>query len=217
MKSLFTCASLLGGLLSSPAFDIPKTTLDIQPRLKLRRAAEKDVSSTTDLIRTAYSYWVESGVVVAPATQSNEKTRSHLLGGRGFVATDDSGDIRATFSLDNVDLTVEPSSLTAKAEHAKTEISYTATTPVEHDIEGRYLEFKKLAVDPSLGRRGIGLALYMIAEEYARAHGYDGMILETVKEATWLYEWYLDLGYKVYGGHVYGGSGLETLLMIKRF
>jgi len=217
MKSLFTCASFLGGLLGSPAFDIPKTTLDVQPRLKLRRATKEDVSSTTDLIRAAYGYWVENGVAVAPATQSAEKTRSHLLNGLGFVATDDTGSVRATVSLDNVNLVVGPSSAIAKAEHAKTEISYTATASENQDIEGRYLEFKKLAVDPAIGRRGIGHALYMIAEDYARTHGYDGMILETVKEATWLYEWYRELGFKVYGSHVYGGSGLATLLLIKRF
>lgn len=207
----------IGGLLSSSALDIPKMTIEGRTQLKLRPAAEKDVSPTTELIRSAYSYWVENGVVVLPATQSTEKTRSHLLDGRGFVATDDMGNIRATFSLDNVDLVVQTDSITAKAEYADTGIAYVGTPSGNQAIDGRYLEFKKLAVDRSLGRQGIGHALYMVAEDYARTHGYDGVILETVKEATWLYDWYIGLGFKVYGKHVYGSSGLETLLLVKRF
>ena len=216
MKAILTCAGILGGLMSTPAFKIPNFTLNGSTPLKIRAAKEKDVIETTELIRSAYSYWVENNVIVSPATQSVDKTRSHLLEGRGFVAIDSTGVTRATFSLDNIYLKVRNETFTAHAEHAAKDIDYERISS-ELIVDGRYLEFKKLAVDRDLGEQGIGRSLYDVAEEYARSNGYNGVILETVKEATWLYEWYLRMGFKVYGKHIYEGSKLETLLLVKQF
>lgn len=69
----------------------------------------------------------------------------------------------------------------------------------------------------SHGQKGLGRELYNIAEQFSRDHGYDGVILETVKEAAWLYDWYLNMGFEVHGSHQYPGSTLQTLLLIKRF
>jgi len=38
-----------------------------------------------------------------------------------------------------------------------------------------------------------------------------------VKEAGWLYGWYVRLGFKRVGTHRYPGSQVETILMVKTF
>lgn len=216
LTTIMTCAGLLGGFMSSPTFDIPKTKIEGKTPLTLRAAKEKDVAPTTDLIHSAYGYWVDNGVKVSPATQSVEKTRSHLSGGLGFIATDANGEIKATFSLDEAQIGGSETAVIVQTKYVKSQIEFIRVDGML-PISGRYLEFKKLAVAPELFGQGIGRTLYDIAEEYARTRGYDGVVLETVKEATWLYDWYIGMGFKVVGKYVYPNSKFETLLLAKKF
>lgn len=93
----------------------------------------------------------------------------------------------------------------------------TVTVDVASYNGKQYLEFKKFAVDPDLANAGVGTKIYQLVEAHAREHNYHGMILETVAEAEWLYDWYLRLGYQVVDGKIYPGSTLKTLRLVKNF
>lgn len=203
--------------MNKPYFHIPEVEIKRENlTLKIRAANQADVEATTKLIQAAYSYWVKNGVVVSPATQTEEKTASHLLNGRGFVAVDEAGEIKGTFSLDEVELSDKGSEIAATYKSDNSTVNY---QKVENGLSslkhGTYLEFKKLAVSPELLRQRLGLELYELAENLVIKNKYKGMALETVKEATWLYEWYLKLGYNIIGKYKYGSSKLGTLLLAK--
>jgi hypothetical protein len=82
---------------------------------------------------------------------------------------------------------------------------------------GRLLIFKKAAVRSDLAASGLGAQFYQLAEGWGRTNGFDGMILETVREAEWLYNWYSRLGFQPIGNYQYPGSKVETILMLKLF
>ena len=197
-------------------FDIPKAEIKREHLLlTVRPATQADVEATTKLIQAAYSYWVKNGVVVSPATQTEEKTASHLLNGRGFVAVNETGEIKGTFSLDEIELSDNTSEIFAKYKSDSSTINYRKSASDTSSLHaGIYLEFKKLAVAPELLKQGIGQEIYKIAENLGKVINYQGMALETVKEAKWLYEWYLKLGYSIAGKYKYGSSSLETLLLV---
>lgn len=192
-------------------------TLKDGTKVNVRAATGKDVGAVTELIHHAYGYWMdEFGLKLSPQTQSAEKTEKHLVG-LGFVATDDAGQVVATFSSDEVKITETPEALDVKFRFANDRVSYTKAENLNTPINGRYLEFKKFATDPSISKQGLGKQLYLMAENYARANGFDGVVLETVYECRWLYEWYLEMGFQVVGKHRYPGSKLDTLILVKRF
>lgn len=192
-------------------------TLKDGAKVNVRAATKKDVGAVTDLIHQAYGYWMdEFGLKLTPQTQPTDKTEKHLVG-LGFVATDESGKVVATFSVDEVKITETPENIDVKFRFARDGVSYTKAENLNTPVNGRYLEFKKFATDPSLGRQGLGKQLYLMAENYARANGFDGVELETVYECRWLYEWYVEMGFQVIGKHRYPNSKLDTLILVKRF
>jgi len=181
----------------------------------VRKASEGDVAATTLLIRKAYSYWVEQGVPVSPARQTEQKTREHLIDG-GFVVENDAGELIGTFTLEEAEIAGKGDRWLVHYSNPIDKIEYSRKKNEGMDPGNRKkLVFKKLAVNPMIARNGLGRRLYDIAEEYGRVNGYGGVLLETVVEAEWLYSWYGDMGFEVIGGVVFDGSQFETLLLFK--
>jgi predicted N-acetyltransferase YhbS len=180
----------------------------------IRAALPSDVAPVTDLIHLSFQVWAKEGLRLSPMAQTQAETSTHLLE-KGFVATDKNNRVVGTFSVDDGQITsTSEGELTYLEGNESTSFKSTTNTVIKR---GKYLVFKKLAVDPSIGRSGLGRFLYQTAEKMARANGYSGMILETVREATWLFHWYENLGFSVIGSHRYPGSQVDTLLMIKNF
>jgi GNAT superfamily N-acetyltransferase len=184
-------------------------------RFSVRAGKPGDVSKVTELIHEAFSIWKEKGLSLGPMHQTDEKTAAHLLG-KGYVAENDRGELAGTFSLDEG----------AARRIGKTKVRFTEGGDVIDFIplgdgaalpKGRLLVFKKAAVKRDTANSGLGTALYELAEKTARENGYSGMILETVKEAGWLYDWYVRLGFKPIGSYRYPGGSVDTILMIKPF
>jgi GNAT superfamily N-acetyltransferase len=131
----------------------------------------------------------------------------------GYVAENKNGKIIATFSIDN-----------GRTQYSDTSVLFfegndeaLSFSNLKSDIKSNHtlLIFKKLAVDPNYAKLGLGSTLFNMAEQIARDNGYEGMILETVLEAHWLYEWYRTLGFIPVGKYRYPNSQVETVLMIK--
>lgn len=200
-------------------FNIPKQVVTDRngAEYSLKSATEKEIAPTTVLIRKSFKYWVENDVPVSPARQTEEQTRKHLIEG-GFVLENEQKEIVGTFTLEEsaVEITENGYRVTYSNPHDLVKYSQSGSF-IEFNKEGKFLVFKKLAIDPDLGRRGLGQKLYDIVEKHARENRYQGMMLETVIEARWLYDWYIDLGFEVIGSHRYPGSQFETLLLVKRF
>jgi predicted N-acetyltransferase YhbS len=188
-----------------------KISLRYGQTLLLRPAVTADAPHVTALIHRSFEVWKQMGLKLSPMAQTEKETSAHLVG-KGYIATTPQGKIVGTYSLDEGSLAYEvPGRL----------IFYDGGEAIEFMTSepslktGSYLVFKKLAVDPSFGRFGIGLALYQNAESVARSQKYAGILLETVREASWLYDWYLKIGFSVIGTHRYPGSQVDTVLMLK--
>lgn len=181
-----------------------------------RPANLEDVSVVTRLMHSSFEIWKKRGLKLSPMFQTNDTTAKHLLN-HGFVALDNSKKIVGTFSLNACRIVVNNGKIIF-SEGASAPIAF---TPVPTQIalcDGRYLVFKKAAVSPSNSRKGLGRTMYDIAERKAKDYGFDGMALETVREADWLYQWYIDLGFNPIGKYIYHPGGtIETILMIKLF
>jgi len=180
----------------------------------IRVALPSDVAPVTGLIHSSFQVWAKEGLRLSPMAQTQAETSSHLLE-KGFVATDKNNKIVGTFSVDDGQIaTTSAGELNYLEGNESTSFKATTGAPIK---KGKYLVFKKLAVDPLIGRSGLGRFLYQATEEMARANGYSGVVLETVREASWLSHWYENLGFSVIGSHRYPGSQVDTLLMVKNF
>ena len=184
------------------------------PNVTIRNALESDVTPVTELIHRSFQVWAQAGLRLGPMFQTDAQTSSHLLG-KGVVALDQNDKIVGTFSLDDGFIAINSDRNIDFQEGAAITI-FQVTAPAEIR-SGKYLVFKKLAVCPSIGRSGLGLHFYQMAEKEARSAGYVGVVLETVREAQWLFHWYEKLGFLVIGTNRYPGSPIDTLLMIKNF
>lgn len=191
--------------------------------LLVRKAVREDTAAVASLIREAFSYWPAQGVPVSPAHQTNEKTWAHLAhGGYVFVEEKSPSVLLATVTAYPIRLAYDPATqqwnLDMRDDSAP--IAYQARPDMQQPNDPAHhsmLLFEKLAVQPALAQRGIGTAIYHMIEAIARHHRADGLAIETVAEATWLYQWYSRLGFQVIGSLRYPGSKLNTLLMISRF
>lgn len=196
---------------------LPRTIkLPSGARFGVHRAAERDVSAVTKLIHDAFEVWKEQGLRLGPMFQTDEETRRHLLSG-GIVARNSAGEIVGTFSLDVGEASLLPDGNVSFREGSDSPTAYLASGAGVRLPAGGLLVFKKAAVRRDLAGSGLGRRLYGLAERTGRDDGYAGMALETVKEAAWLYEWYLRLGFKPVGSYRYPGSDVDTVLMIKPF
>jgi hypothetical protein len=185
-------------------------------KLSVRPGVAEDVSKVTTLIHDAFSIWKERGLDLGPMHQTDEQTAAHFVSD-GYVAVDSKGALAGTFSLEEG--AVRPAGKTKLrfTEGGKT-VEYSRLAGAKGALpSGPLLVFKKAAVKRGAANSGLGTELYALAEAAARENGYAGMILETVKEAGWLYDWYVRIGFKQIGSLRYPNRSIDTVLMIKPF
>lgn len=207
----------------NPILALPTTLhLPDHSTLLVRKAVREDTAAVTALIREAFSYWPTQGVFVSPARQTDEKTWGHLArGGYVFVEAKSPSVPLATVTAYPISLAHNPATRewNLDMQDKSAPVAYDARADVQQPADhARYsmLLFEKLAVQPTLAQRGIGTAIYHMIESVARSRHADGLAIETVAEATWLYQWYSRLGFQVIGSFRYPESVFNTLLMINR-
>ena len=183
-------------------------------RYSIRPALEADAREVTKVIHDAFEVWKEIGLTLGPMLQTIEQTKKHLKG-KGVIAQDSRGVIVGTFSLDEGAVALRGDGLIDFIE-GEDAFVFIATDTALKTPGGKLLVFKKAAVVRDKAHHGLGTHLYALAEKLARDNGYSGMILETVKEAGWLYDWYIRLGFRPIGKYCYPGR-VDTILMIKLF
>ncbi len=184
--------------------------------VNVRPAVVQDVSAVTKLIRNAFEIWKEKGFRFGPMLQTDLQTEKHLLG-KGFVARNENQEIIGTFSVDIGKLKKSEGKVIF-TEGKEGPLVFSPIIEVEKLIfETDFLIFKKAAVRRDVAGFGLGLHLYKMAESIARKHGFAGMLVETVYETQWLYNWYVKLGYEKVGSYRYSNGQVDTVLMIKLF
>jgi hypothetical protein len=181
-----------------------------------RVAGKNDVLETTLLIQKAFEIWKNQGLKLSPMFQTESETAQHLVD-KGFVAENDKGEIVATFSLEDGQLSRGGNGSLLFLEGTPPEIPFVPVAAIETLPMGQFLIFRKAAVRPDLANSGLGNKLYQIAEGCGRELGYSGMVVETVREAKWLYDWYVRIGFQEVAKYFYPKGQVETVLMVKIF
>ncbi len=185
-------------------------------RFSVRPGAAADASQVTGLIHNAFSIWKERGLSLGPMYQTDEQTAAHLVG-KGYVAENSKGELSGTFSLDEGSVR-RIGKTTIRFIEGDESVDYSRIGNSKAPLpSGRLLVFKKAAVKRDAANSGLGSELYTLAEKTGRENGYSGMVIETVKEADWLYDWYVRLGFRPIGSYRYPGRQIDTILMIKPF
>ena len=165
----------------------------------------------TRLIHAAFEVWSRRGLNLSPMRQSEAETAAYMSS--AFVAEDSRQRLVGTFALGEARLSRVVDGVVF-AESGSAPVVFAAPVGLG-DLPERAAVFKKAAVRPDEAKAGIGALLYTTAESLARERGFPALALETVREADWLYAWYLGLGFRVIGSRRYAGSSLETVLMLK--
>lgn len=176
-------------------------------------ASDCDVEDVTNLTHKAFAIWKEHGLDLGPMHQTTEQTRSHLVG-KGLVIKDQFDKAVGTVSFDfsTIETTTENHLFQVDSQPL---IPYRKLTDLEL-MNNRFLIVKRIATIPNTGRSGLGKSILRFAENLARSFKMDGVVLETVKEAQWLYDWYKNESYQTIGIYQYPGRPIETLLMYKK-
>jgi hypothetical protein len=180
----------------------------------IRLGGIDDVSKVTKLIHNAFTIWREQGLLLGPMYQTDEETKKYLVG-KGYVAENVKGEIVGTFSLTEGKV-VRVNQNNVQFVGDGDSILYSWIGDIEFP-PGRLLMFRKAAVNRDTANAGLGSAFYALSETFARENNYSGMVLETVKEAGWLYDWYRNLGFYPVGSYRPLGAQVDTVLMIKPF
>lgn len=182
--------------------------------LFIRRSREEDIEVVTSLIQEAFNIWRSIGLSLSPMNQSFLDTKNHLLN-KGFVIENKSQEIIGTFSLKDGHLLAKDNEMIFY--EGESSISFTPFEGFDSLINKKFLIFKKAAVKINTANSGIGRESYYFSENLAREQKYHGMLLETVREADWLYNWYLRLGFQEIGVYTYTNSKIKTVLLAKIF
>jgi hypothetical protein len=207
-----------GGLVTTGPAKIRNKVIQLSngARFSVRPGAAADASQVTGLIHNAFSIWKERGLSLGPMYQTDEQTAAHLVG-KGYVAENSKGELSGTFSLDEGSVR-RIGKTTIRFIEGDESVDYSRIGNSKAPLpSGRLLVFKKAAVKRDAANSGLGSELYTLAEKTGRENGYSGMVIETVKEADWLYDWYVRLGFRPIGSYRYPGRQIDTILMIKPF
>lgn len=177
-------------------------------------ATENDVGNVTELIHLAFEVWKMKGLDLSPMHQTTEQTRKHLLG-KGLVLKDSQQQIIGTVSFDIGAIETNANKYLFY-EGAQEPVPYRRNSELNIS-KTRFLIFKKLAIHPNVSRSGLGRSVLKMAEQMASDLNLDGVVLETVQDADWLYDWYANENYQTIGFYTYPSRPLETVLMLKPF
>jgi predicted N-acetyltransferase YhbS len=198
------------------------TTNNLNAKLDLKNGDQvfvstaniEDVEPVTALIHRAFEVWKQKGLDLSPMHQTSAQTQKHLIG-KSIVIKNAINQIIGTVSFDIGRIqTINNKYMFYEGDQDP--VAYNRESKLE--LSGtHFLIFKKLAVHPSLPRSGLGKAILHLAEVMAYQYHFDGIILETVEDADWLYDWYLNENFKTIGTYTYPSRPLQTLLMLKSF
>lgn len=175
-------------------------------------AGESDVEDVTELIHLAFEVWKTKGLDLSPMHQTPEQTRRHLSG-KGLVLKDSQQKIIGTVSFD-IGIIETSADKHLFYQGAQEPVPYLRNSEL-HISKSRFLILKKLAVHPGIARSGLGRSVLKMTEKMARDLDLDGVLLETVRDADWLYDWYANEEYQTIGFYTYPSRPLETVLMVK--
>ncbi len=144
--------------------------------LLIRRATEnEDFARLTEILHQAYASNAERGFHFLATHQDESVTRERLLSGIGFVA----------FLKDQLVGTVC--------------VYYPASCHGTYKPTHSFASFGQFGVDPSCKGRGIGHALYRVAEDWCREQGIEELLLDTADEAHHLISMYQAWGFEIRG------------------
>jgi hypothetical protein len=177
-------------------------------------AEEDDVETVTELIHLAFEVWKKKGLDLSPMHQTLEQTQKHLVG-KGLILKDSQQKIIGTISFDIAFIKTSNDKYLFY-EGDQNPIPYQRNSNLNIS-NSRFLVFKKFAIHPNSSRIGLGLLVLKMAEQMAHDLKFEGVILETVQEANWLFDWYKNENYQTIGYYTYPSRPIETLLMLKMF
>jgi predicted N-acetyltransferase YhbS len=191
-----------------------KLILKNESKVFVATANTEDIEPVTQLIRNAFEVWKQKGLDLSPMYQTSAQTQKHLIG-KGLVVKDENSNIIGTvsFEIGRIQPTLNKNMF---YEGDQESVPYSR----EFDLaltDAKFLIFKKIAVHPNLSRTGLGKAILHMAEVIAHQYHFDGILLETVQDADWLYDWYLNEDFKIIGTYTYPSRPLQTVLMLKSF
>ena len=176
-------------------------------------ADNKHMAIGHKIIKDAFAVWRTKGLDLSPMRQSHEETSIHLLK-KGFIIFLNQDPV-ATVSLEEGEITCDQK-IDFLLKDGDNTILYQKIGNCTTPRQGKFLVIKKFAVKQGVAKKGLGLKILKELESLAPRLGFGGTVLETVREAEWLYLWYLQQGYKVIGSHTYSNSKYETVAMLKR-
>lgn len=181
-------------------------------KISVEVATNSSIKEVTDLIHISFKVWKFYGLDLSPMTQTINETEKHLIN-KGLVFKDQDKNLVATVSFEIGSINLEDNCYLLDLGEANP----TKYNKIDSDlvIDQQVLIFKKLAVHPNFARKGIGKSIFQSIEKLAVSNKFNGICLETVKEATWLYDWYLLEGFKPIGTFNYPSRPLSTVLMYK--
>jgi len=186
--------------------------------IKLDFAVESDVIETTELIKSAYQVWHDSGLDLPQSRQTTHETRKHLIGS-GITVRNLDDQIICTISIDLASLQFDNSGTFFKLvlPNKGREIEYVQRANFERTSSGNYsgIYISKFAVLPGQSNRGLGRILLKLIEQAFSNQKYKLLLLETSPDALWLYSWYLRSGFESIGDRDYPEINLKTVLMLK--
>jgi len=166
---------------------------------EIRRLAARDsMDALTDLLHRAYAPLAAEGMNFAAATQDGATTARRAAEGQCFVA-ERRGRIVGTVTVCGpYDPAVAP---------------WAEGVPSFRDRDTAH--FHQFAVDPELQRQGLGRQLVTACEQWALAHGYKRMALDTAEAAESMRAMYRRLGYVEVSRVQWEGTNFSSVIMEK--
>lgn len=166
---------------------------------EIRRLAARDsIEALTELLHRAYAPLTVAGMEFSAATQDAATTARRAAEGQCFVA-ERRGRIVGT--------------VTACGPYEPGAAPWAADVPAFRDRDTAHLH--QFAVDPELQRQGLGSQLVAACEQWAIAHGYRRMALDTAESAAALRGLYRKLGYVEVSHVQWPGKGYRSVIMEK--
>lgn len=174
-----------------------------------RRCVVEDFDEVGAIIADAYAIWASYGFVVT--RPAHEQLAKYLLKDGWVFEHPDTHEVIGVVCLTEANQKVSKKKCEIHLPHKSVE------TNLSEDVNGRYMFFYTLAVAPKYGKSSYGRQILDWIEEKAKNEMYEGLLLETGRDTTWLCEWYLKLGFSVIGHSEENSKRPPTVLMIKTF
>ncbi len=172
--------------------------LDAQRLVTRPLAARDSFEALTALLHRAYAPLAQQGLNFQAATQEVETTRRRVAEGQCLVAEHE-GEIVGT--------------LTVSGPYGLEQAPWAAQVPWFRERDTAH--FHQFAVDPRMQGQGLGRHLVQAGEQWARAHGFKRMALDTAEPARALRALYRRLGYAEVGQVQWPERHYRSVVMLK--